>query len=202
MASTKYSSFNNRYVLYFFFFLAIVDISYFINTRDFKSLMVFVLIAALTSMFNKNMIVVLCLSLVTTHIIKFGSKSYQEGMKNDNKEGAKNKLEMSSGEDEDEVVDNDEMAEMAEMDEKTDKKTKKDTKKDTKKETKATKKNDDENWMEKMKQDLKMDTNANADDKEMDKEKLRKKISTEIKKITPMINTYLDAAKSDANADE
>lgn len=189
MASTKYSSFNNRYVLYFFFFLAIVDISYFINTRDFKSLMVFVLIAALTSMFNKNMIVVLCLSLVTTHIIKFGSKSYQEGMKNKEKEGAKNKLEMSSVEDEDEVADNDE------MDEKTDKK----TKKDTKKETKSKKKNDDENWMEKMKQDLKMDTNANADDNEMDKEELRKKISTEIKKITPMINTYLDAAKSEAD---
>ena len=94
MASSKYSSLNNRYVLYFFFLLAIVDITYFVNSGDMKSLMVFILIAVLTSMFNKNMIVVLCLSLVTTHLIKFGSKSYQEGMNNKDvkkyvKEGAK-----------------------------------------------------------------------------------------------------------------
>jgi len=163
MASSKYSLLNNRYVLYFFLFLAIVDIMYFINSGDMKSLMVFVLITVLTSMFNKNMIVILCLSLVTTHLIKFGSKSYQEGMNNkavkegtmnkkDVKEGAKSKLGMSDVDEENKVVDNDEFAEV-----------------------------DDE------KADKKMDKKADK----MDKKKLQKKITQEIKKITPLITKYL-----------
>ena len=189
MASSKYSLLNNRYVLYFFLFLAIIDITYFINSGDMKSLMVFILITVLTSMFNKNMIVILCLSLVTTHLIKFGSKSYQEGMKNNAvKEGANSKLDMSDVDDDNEVVDNDEVADIDEkkMDKNMDKKM--DKKIDKKMDKKMDKKTDD----------VAKNKNVNMlDEPGMDKKELQKKISKEIKKITPLINKYLDKAVPD-----
>ena len=63
---------HNRFVLYFMLFLAIVEILYFMGTRDFASLVILSLVGFLTTFFNKNMIVVLFLALVVTNVLKYG----------------------------------------------------------------------------------------------------------------------------------
>ena len=63
---------HNRFVLYFMLFLAIVEILYFMGTRDFASLVILSLVGFLTTFFNKNMIVVLFLALVVTNALKYG----------------------------------------------------------------------------------------------------------------------------------
>jgi hypothetical protein len=63
---------HNRFVLYFMLFLAIVEILYFMGTRDVASLVILSLVGFLTTFFNKNMIVVLFLALVVTNTLKYG----------------------------------------------------------------------------------------------------------------------------------
>jgi hypothetical protein len=66
---------HNRVVLYFFLFIAVVEIVYFIGSKDVVSLVTFLIIGFLTTFFNKNMIIVLFLSLVVTNILKYGTGS-------------------------------------------------------------------------------------------------------------------------------
>jgi len=65
---------RNSVVLYIFLFMAVVQMFFFLNTRDFQSLVVLIILGVVISFFNKNMIIVLCLSLVLTNIIKYGIK--------------------------------------------------------------------------------------------------------------------------------
>lgn len=102
---------HNRFVLYFMLFLAIVEILYFMGTRDFASLVILSLVGFLTTFFNKNMIVVLFLALVVTNVLKYGVGSRLnegfEGKKDednknsdsslDEKYDAKNDTEQKSG---------------------------------------------------------------------------------------------------------
>ena len=107
---SKIYSFNpllkNQFVLYFFLFITIIDLLYLINVQDTNSLVIFATIAFVTTFFNKNMIVVLCLALVITHIVKHGSKSYQDGF-SQLQEGfkeSKKTMTMKKGEAEEETV--------------------------------------------------------------------------------------------------
>jgi len=77
----------NRFVLYFFFALALLDLIYFLNTKDIYSFSTLILIGILVSFFNKNMTVILFISLVFTHILKYGRSSFSEGMENMEEEG-------------------------------------------------------------------------------------------------------------------
>jgi hypothetical protein len=83
---------NNRIILYFISFLALIDILYFLNVGDIKSFLVFIFTGLLTTFYNKNMIVVLVLALCITHIYKYGSSAYSneytdyEGLENMNTE--------------------------------------------------------------------------------------------------------------------
>uniref|UniRef100_A0A6C0ATF8 Uncharacterized protein n=1 Tax=viral metagenome TaxID=1070528 RepID=A0A6C0ATF8_9ZZZZ len=70
---------QNRFVLYFFFLLAFIELLYFLNMRDGASTMVLLLVGFLTTFFSKNMIVVICISLVVTNLIRFGIKQTMEG---------------------------------------------------------------------------------------------------------------------------
>jgi hypothetical protein len=70
----------NRYVLYVFVFMAVIDLMYFASSGDVRSLFTLIIIGFLTSFFNKNMIVILFISLVFTHILKYGT-NVSEGMK-------------------------------------------------------------------------------------------------------------------------
>jgi hypothetical protein len=74
---------TNRVVLYLFFFVAIVDVIYLANSKDMQSLITLLLVGFLTSFFSKNMIVILCIALCVTHVLKYGTASRSlEGMEN------------------------------------------------------------------------------------------------------------------------
>lgn len=65
---------SNSVVLYIFLFMAVIQMFFFLNTKDFQSLTIFIILGLVISYFNKNMIIILCLSLVITNIIKYGVK--------------------------------------------------------------------------------------------------------------------------------
>jgi len=95
---------NNRFILYFICFLALVDILYLLNIGDIKSFLVFISTGLLTTFFNKNMIVVLVIALCITHIYKYGSSAYSnkkvlnyhEGLENMDKKDKKEKEKLTT----------------------------------------------------------------------------------------------------------
>lgn len=72
----------NRVVLYIFVFMAVINLMFFASTNDIRSLVTLLIVGFLTSFFSKNMIVILFISLVFTHILKYGTK-INEGMENE-----------------------------------------------------------------------------------------------------------------------
>jgi hypothetical protein len=72
---------HNQFVLYFFAFMAVIDLMYFASSGDIRSLVTLLIVGFLSSFFSKNMIVILFIALVVTHIIKFGT-TLNEGMDN------------------------------------------------------------------------------------------------------------------------
>ena len=76
---------QNKYVLYLVLFIAITNILGYLAIEDFRSLMVFIAVAALASHFSKNMIVVLGSALIGTNIL-YASSRMREGMKNNGDE--------------------------------------------------------------------------------------------------------------------
>ena len=71
---------HNRIILYFFFAIALIDLVYFLNIGDMYSFSVLLLVGILTSFFIKNMIVILFVAIVVTHLLKYGRSSFSEGM--------------------------------------------------------------------------------------------------------------------------
>lgn len=67
-----------RWILYVVFVLAIGNIYYLLLSGDYFTLAIFVLVAFLTTFFSKNMVVILCISLVISTIIK--SVQLKEGL--------------------------------------------------------------------------------------------------------------------------
>jgi hypothetical protein len=87
---------HNRIVLYFIVIVALFDLFYFAQMRDNMSIAIFILLAFITTFFSKNMIVVLCIALVVTHVLKFGVKQVSEGFEegvDDEEEDRKEGLE-------------------------------------------------------------------------------------------------------------
>ena len=77
-SKSKHDLLHNVYVLYVVFLIAIADIFYILQMRDFYTATVFISVGILTSFFSKNMIVILCISMVSAHIFKYGSQ-WKEG---------------------------------------------------------------------------------------------------------------------------
>jgi hypothetical protein len=93
---------HNRIVLYAFVIIALFDLFYFAQIRDNMSIAIFILLAFITTFFSKNMIVVLCIALVVTHVLKFGVKQVSEGFE-EGADGEEDELERKEGlEDEEE----------------------------------------------------------------------------------------------------
>jgi len=67
-----------RWVLYILFILSIGNIYYLLLSGDYFTLAVFILVAFLTTFFSKNMVVILCISLVISTITK--SVQVKEGL--------------------------------------------------------------------------------------------------------------------------
>jgi hypothetical protein len=62
----------NKTVLYFIFILALTNLFYFFQKNDIFSVLVFLIIGFLTTFFNKNMLIVLCMCLFFTNVLKYG----------------------------------------------------------------------------------------------------------------------------------
>ena len=68
--STSNSILHNRVLLYALLAVALIDVLYLLNTRDFTSVIVFILVAVLTTFFSKNMIIVLFVAICITYMLK------------------------------------------------------------------------------------------------------------------------------------
>jgi len=72
---------ENKYVLYFVFILAIINLFGYMVTGNFNSIVFFVLVAFLTRYFSKNMIIILTVPLVLTSVLMVG-KTVKESFEN------------------------------------------------------------------------------------------------------------------------
>jgi len=79
---------KNKFVLYFILLLALADVIYLAMGKDYMSVAVFCLTGFVSSFFSKNMMVILCIAMAVTNVLRFGS-SRNEGFA----EGAKDKEE-------------------------------------------------------------------------------------------------------------
>ena len=86
---------KNKFLLYFILLLALADVIYLAMGKDYMSVAVFCLTGFVSSFFSKNMMVVLCIAMAVTNVLRFGS-ARSEGFA----EGAKDK------EDEEETEEN------------------------------------------------------------------------------------------------
>jgi hypothetical protein len=93
---------HNRVLLYALLILALLDLFYLANSRDFTSVTIFILIGLLTSFFCKNMIVILFVSICITHILKYPrSLEGAENMNDDEDKDEKEHMENEDGKEED-----------------------------------------------------------------------------------------------------
>jgi sugar phosphate permease len=93
--STSNSILHNRVLLYALLAVALIDVLYLLNTRDFTSVIVFILVAVLTTFFSKNMIIVLFVAICITYMLKH-TKSL-EGLE-DMEEGEDEEIEIKEDE--------------------------------------------------------------------------------------------------------
>lgn len=76
---------HSRFVLYIVFIIAVSNLFHFIFSNDFMSCTVFIVAGLLTSFFSKNMVVIMVIAIVVTHVIRIGNNSIDgfENKKND-----------------------------------------------------------------------------------------------------------------------
>jgi hypothetical protein len=70
--------------------MAVINLMFFASTNDIRSLLTLLIVGFLTSFFSKNMIVILFISLVFTHILKYGT-DISEGMADKTTDSTENK---------------------------------------------------------------------------------------------------------------
>ena len=90
----------NRYVLYFVFIVAVGNLLALFTIGDMNSAVVFVIVGVLTSFFSKNMVVILCVCMAVTNILKYGVTRYSEGFKEEDDEKKKGEEEEEEKEEE------------------------------------------------------------------------------------------------------
>ena len=74
---------RNKILLYFIVLLSFFNILLLANSSDFWFVLIFGLVSFLTSFYSKNMIVILCIGLVITNVLKYGVKiRVNEGLDN------------------------------------------------------------------------------------------------------------------------
>lgn len=103
---------HNTFVLYFILFISVAYLFFFMQTGNFRSVFVFLLVGFLTSFYSKNMIVVLTCALIGTRIIST-MDSLHEGLetkegnadKKKNKDVKKSKKNGEESSEEDETID-------------------------------------------------------------------------------------------------
>lgn len=73
---------NNKYLLYFILILAFFDLIYLSLDRDLIYFFIYLSVGFLTSFFSSNMIVILVIAMVVTHILRMVKTRTNEGMEN------------------------------------------------------------------------------------------------------------------------
>lgn len=68
--------FDNKYILYFVFLMAIVEVIYLIGTNQLYLLILFIISALSISLYNKNMTIILFISIIFINLVKYGSQLY------------------------------------------------------------------------------------------------------------------------------
>jgi len=101
----------NKTVLYLIFVIALTNLFVLFQQEDIFSILFFLLVGFLTSFFSKNMVVILCICLFFTNVLKYGRSAagHTEGFDSEKKEdeGEKKEDEGEKKEDEGEKKDND-----------------------------------------------------------------------------------------------
>ena len=92
---------HNCYVMYFVLFLAVADLLVLSVAREYVFILIFVLVAYLTSFFSKNMMVILVVAIVATNVLRSGSK-FSEGLENAEHEEEKPVENLENAEEEEE----------------------------------------------------------------------------------------------------
>lgn len=64
---------HNVYVLYFILLVALADLFYLVSSANYVYSAIFILTGFITSFFSKNMMVILCIALVVTNVLKQGT---------------------------------------------------------------------------------------------------------------------------------
>ena len=64
---------HNRFVLYFVLFLALSDLLFLAMGSELVSISIFILSGFVTSFFSKNMMVIMCVAMVITNILRYGT---------------------------------------------------------------------------------------------------------------------------------
>ena len=96
---------ENKYVLYFVFILAIINLFGYMITGNFNSIVFFVLVGFLTTFFSKNMILILTVPLVLTSVLMVG-KTVKESFENaSDKESNKDSKVLDPKENAQEMID-------------------------------------------------------------------------------------------------
>ena len=98
---------KDKRVLYFVLFLALTNLFHFLFSRDFNGLTLFLVLGLLMSYFTKNMIVVLVVTMLVTHLFRRNLREGLEGKegKNKGKKEGKDKKDKEGMEVEDEEHD-------------------------------------------------------------------------------------------------
>ena len=64
---------HNRFVLYFVLFLALSDLLFLAMGSEFVAISIFILSGFVTSFFSKNMMVIMCVAMVVSNILRYGT---------------------------------------------------------------------------------------------------------------------------------
>ena len=87
----------NRILLYIILFVSIINMTSNALMGDLKTPLIFILIGIIVSYFNKNMVIILSVSLIFSNILKYGTKiMIDEGFANEDTTGGDIKNDNSS----------------------------------------------------------------------------------------------------------
>jgi len=106
LPSMKGGFLTNKWMLYLVLFSAVFDLFYFYGKGDMYALTLFFIIGFLVSFFSKNMVVILILAIVLTHLIRYG-KGLTEGFEEDKDEGYEDDKDEGFEDDKDEGYEDD-----------------------------------------------------------------------------------------------
>ena len=89
---------HNVYILYIIFVIALMNLYYLVSSSNYVYSAIFILVGFLTSFFSKNMIVILCIAMTITNVLRFGRGAATEGF---DQQDESNKEGMDDDEDDD-----------------------------------------------------------------------------------------------------